>query len=108
LYGGEGFEAELVHLDGHAVVRVRGEVDLVARPELTAALNDALDKSPELVVDLSETTFFDASGLAAIVTAYERAKRRGGAVSVRSPSVMTRRVLEITGVDRLVAVENDT
>jgi anti-sigma B factor antagonist len=107
LYGDAGFEAQLVHADGEAVVRVRGEVDFAARPELDETFADALSASARVVVDLSETTFMDASGIAALVEAHKRAGQHGGAVIVRSPSAMTRRLLAITGVDGLVTIESE-
>ena len=50
------------------VVPLKGEIDLHVSPTVTATLNDLIDKKPErLVVDLSEVSYIDSAGLAALI-----------------------------------------
>lgn len=76
------------------MVFASGEVDLDTVREFQAAVDSALEQAPaELVFDLGGTTFMDSSGLAVLVAASNRAK-----VSIRNPSTMVRRVVEISGL----------
>ncbi|MEU9891220.1 STAS domain-containing protein [Sphaerisporangium sp. NPDC051017] len=91
------------------VLRVRGDVDISCSPELRERLLAALEPPrPRLDVDLSEVTFMDASGVAALMAARRRSLRLGGGVRLVSPSSSVRRVLEASGLSsrfpvRLVA-----
>jgi len=49
------------HRDEGCTVVLRGEFDLACHATLGAALDDALRRNPEVVVDLSEVTFLDGS-----------------------------------------------
>jgi len=78
---------------GTAIVTARGEIDLYTAPMLSSALQEALAGSTELiVVDLSEVTFMASSGLAALLTGLDEAKRHrcelrlaGGGRAVQRP-----------------------
>jgi anti-sigma B factor antagonist len=107
IVGGQNaeFEVETTVDGGVTVVAVRGEVDLDTASRLEEALRTAGDDAPGLIVDLSATSFFDSTGIHALL----RAGSRAGAQGVRlflvcSPAGIPRRVLEITGVERLYAV----
>lgn len=99
------FAVETTVDGGATVVAVRGEVDLDTAPRLEEALSRAGDSTRCLIVDLSSTSFFDSSGIHALL----RGGSQVGAQGVRlflacGPAGIPRRVLEITGVDRLYAV----
>ena len=78
-------------------VNVTGEVDLFAAPTLAAALQQALDGESPVIVDLSDCSFFESSGLNALLSADlapERAGRRF--LVVRPPSSCADRMLSLT------------
>jgi anti-sigma B factor antagonist len=59
-----------------------------------------------IVVDLSGVTFIDSTGLGVLVTALKRTRDAGGQLTLRSPTRSTRKVLDITGLSNLVAIED--
>jgi len=60
-----------------SLVRIVGEIDLDAAPRLRRVLERAAaDSSGDLVVDLSDVTFMDCSGLAPLLEAKNRLKGR--------------------------------
>src|ERR1700751_3321836 len=65
---------------GHSnVLPLKGEIDLHVSPAVTASLNAMIDKKPErLVVDLSDVTYIDSAGLAALIAAMQRVEGYGG------------------------------
>jgi anti-anti-sigma factor len=86
-------------------VRVIGELDLCTAPLLAEALVRELDAAVELLLDLSEVSFLDSSGLHAIVSAARAARAKGGVVLVDSPlPAQARRVIEITHLEELLHV----
>ena len=89
------------------VVGVRGEVDICTAPELGGLLDAVLDQGhTSIVLDLAEVDFLDAAGLRVIVHVSGRLRSSGGELTLRSASVMIRRILDITGLIALVHVES--
>lgn len=82
-----------------AVVRVAGELDMSTAEELQTALA-ALSESRSLVIDLSECTFLDSTGVRAIASCV----REGRRVSLVAVDPGIRRILEITALDTMVEV----
>jgi anti-anti-sigma factor len=75
---------------------------------LRRALDEALEASPHTVVDFTELSFIDSSGLSVLVEAHKRARDRGGVFVVRNPTPMLRRLLDITRLDSLLVLETSS
>lgn len=87
--------------DGVPVVAVAGEVDIATAPLLRAELTTQLAQSPVvLVVDLREVTFFDSSGIGALLAAHHRAADLR--VVADRPAVL--RTLHFSGMDTVFRV----
>ncbi len=86
---------------------IAGEVDLATSPEFRRALFDALDAgASELTLDMAHVEFIDATGIGALVSAANRARRTGGRIILRSPSPAVRRVLGAVDLDGVIQVES--
>ena len=82
----------------HTVVGVSGEVDAATSDPLRAAIFDVIEGGqPKVVIDMSEVSFIDSSGLRVLIGAYKAAESAGGALRVGNPSEAVVRLLEITG-----------
>jgi anti-sigma B factor antagonist len=87
---------------GAAVVHVSGELDLATAPRLEEAVASAPPATP-IVIDLSGCTFLDSAGMRSLVNASRRTLPEGRIHLVTTdPGIL--RVLEITGIDTVVAV----
>ena len=92
--------------DGAIVVRLAGELDLYNAHLVRDALLAAAKREPErLVIELSEVTFIDSTGLGVLIEARTKLKNRG-AFLLAGPGLETRRALEISGLDRHFAVHD--
>jgi len=86
-----------VSTDG--VVTVSGEIDVVNSPDLGVELSERAGVSTgTLVVDLSEVTFMDSSGLRILLETDETCRHRHSSLVLHNPSPAVRRLLEITGL----------
>lgn len=91
-------DIQRVDVDGGAVVLVvRGEIDIASVAELESALDLAL-ADRHLVLDLTEVTFVDSTGLRAFIIANDLAVARGGRLTLAASPGPVRRLLDITGV----------
>jgi anti-sigma B factor antagonist len=92
--------------EGHAVVYVEGEIDLVTSPALREALAGAVEESASVIVDMGGVHFVDSSGLSALVWGQRGAQQAGGSLRIRRPSAMLRRMLHRTALDSLLLIDD--
>ena len=86
-------------------VAVAGEVTFSNVGDFDRALEEALERGARnLVVDLTEVTFIDSSGLSALLTASARARDQGGAVALVLAEGEPPSIFRFRGVDRLLAL----
>lgn len=86
-----------------AVYRFVGELDALTAPHLRQVLA-RMASSPKAVIDLSEVVFIDSTGLNALVGGIRRIRECGGQVAVSSSSPQVRRLLMLTGFERIVSL----
>jgi anti-sigma B factor antagonist len=83
------------------VIGVAGEIDLYAAPELKERVARAIEEGrTRLVVDLSEATFIDSTGVGVLVGAQRRLEELGGSLDLVCTNRNVMRVLEIVGLER--------
>lgn len=88
---------------GGVVVKVFGELDLATTPKLESALEESTSPLP-LVLDLSDCTLIDSSGVRALVNAAREMRDAGHRLAVVASDPGILRVLEITAVDELMSI----
>ena len=94
-----------LELGSVAGVAVLGEIELETAPELSAALDDAIRRTAgPFVIDLSTVGFLDSTGIGCLIRARALLSADDRTLSLVCPPGSTRRVLEIVGVDELVAI----
>lgn len=82
-----------------SVIAVQGELDLSSAPDLKWMLTDALEAGrSRLVVDLSETTFMDSTGLGVLIGLNKRLED-GSELLIVCPPGVVRQVFEFSGTD---------
>ena len=86
------------------LVTVMGEVDVGTAPEFEEELAKAVDRGlgDGLVIDLSNVTFIDSTGLNALVRALERQRLAGGSLALVSADSRVAMMLEVTRLDRVL------
>jgi len=90
------------------VVKVRGELDVFSSPRLREQLLDVIDTGPiRLVVDLSDVTFLDSTGLGVLVGIYHRLRARNGTMSFVGANERVRRVFHVTQLTKIFMLYDD-
>ena len=93
---------EVADLRGDRLLVLQGEMDIATAPELLAMLTRLRAYNHAVVLDLSEVTFMDSTGLTILMDAWLEAERDGWSFSIRSASPAVRRVVALAGVERLI------
>jgi anti-anti-sigma factor len=81
--------------DGHVVVSLRGELDLVDASVVAAALGALTARDPWIIVDLSGLEFIDAAGIAALSRGRRQARNAGGGLLLAAPQPQVQRILSL-------------
>jgi anti-sigma B factor antagonist len=90
--------------DDREILFVEGELDIATGPSLVEGANALLASSaPSCLLDLEGVSFVDSSGLQAILIVQKRVEARGGSLALTGARDQVVRLLEISGVDQLVA-----
>ena len=86
-----------------ALVSVSGELDLHTAGCLQARIEEAdTVGAGTVLVDLSEISFIDSSALEVLVRESKRLESRGHSLVLVTNDPRTRRILEVTGLDRVL------
>jgi anti-sigma B factor antagonist len=86
-----------------ALVSVSGELDLYASDAVKRGIDEADAVGADtVVVDLSEISFIDSTALGVLVQETKRLEGRGHSLVLVTNDPRTRRVLEVTGLDRVL------
>ena len=102
------FEATISE-PGVPVLLVNGEIDVASAPEFHASLSDLIGQEPEvLIVDLSEVTFIDSTGLGVLVGAEKQMRDAGQALRLVVTQPQITRLLELTGLNEVFTVLSST
>ena len=101
-------EVETEERDGLVQVTLRGELDLSTVGKVEEELRKAESARATIVVlDMTQLTFLDSTGLRAVVTADERLRGQGGRlVIVRGPEPV-HRVFTITRLEERLEIVDD-
>jgi anti-sigma B factor antagonist len=94
--------------DRSNVLPLKGEIDLHVSPSVTASLNSMIEKKPQrLVVDLSDVTYIDSAGLAALIGAMQRVEGYGGKFLLAGLQETVRSIFEISRLDQVFQIFPD-
>ena len=91
---------------GRLTVYLCGELDHHQAKETIRSVDELVDEylPRDCVLDLSELSFMDSSGIALIIRLSRRMNNIGGRVWIENPNAQPRRVIDASGIDRLVPV----
>ena len=93
--------------NGTAVAKLSGEIDHLNARELRAQLDKYIITAQprELAMDFGNITFMDSSGIGLIMGRSKLMKECGGRLEVRNTQPYIRRVLKLSGIERIVSIK---
>jgi anti-sigma B factor antagonist len=87
------------------VLSVSGEVDISTCAELRAAIESAGSRAFEVLLDLSDTTFMDSTGLHTMLRAQAGLADDNVRLALVCPAGPVLRLLTLTGLDRMFEID---
>jgi len=90
---------------GWQCIAVSGEIDLATVPELETAIDSVLSSnSHPLVVDLTESSFMDSTGLKTLVMANRRFDENGRPFAIAVSGGPVSRLIDLSGVETSIRI----
>ncbi|MDP9384988.1 MAG: STAS domain-containing protein [Actinomycetota bacterium] len=96
------FDVRVSEADGSTVVTFTGDLDVVAVPRASRAIEDAQSAGGTVVLDLRHLRFMDSSGLRVVLAAQRRASELGARLLVAPGEAGVRRLFDLSGVGALI------
>jgi anti-anti-sigma factor len=104
----ERFEVGVGPAEGNGrVVTARGELDLAAADHLWETVEPLLTPGAVVVLDGTDMTFLDSSGLRILLQAHKRAQADGADFRVVAPQQAVQRVLDLAGAAGYLNMRDD-
>ena len=94
--------------NGVSTLKLIGELDLHAVPELRAQfLAFASAKTPVVLVDFSDATYIDSSGLAVLIEYFKESATFGGKLGLFGLQKKVLAVFQLVRLDRFFSIAED-
>ena len=87
------------------VAVLKGRLDTATASATEAKLLAMLEGGGKVVADLAEVHYVSSAGLRVLLKAAKQAKQGGGGFAVAAPQAPVREVLEISGFDKILAIQ---
>lgn len=83
---------------------VSGEIDHHTAKAMREELDERIRNSSlkKLDIDFSEVSFMDSSGIGFVMGRYKLVKEFGGTVEIKNPPLQIKKVLRLSGLDKIV------
>jgi anti-sigma B factor antagonist len=90
--------------DGTAILAPSGDIDLDVSQQLRQALLQRLDDTGAVLVDMAGVGYIDSSGIAALIEAFQHARKRGLRFALARVPERAMRVIKIARLDRVFPI----
>lgn len=96
--------------NGRLTLLPSGELDHHSAKGTIKRIEDLIEEylPRDCVLDLSELTFMDSSGIAVILRVHKRMRELGGRAWIEGTQAQPARVIDASGIDRMVPVLSKT
>lgn len=97
---------EYKFLDGVLCIRLQGELDHSVAPALKQEIDVliASDRAKHVILDLSGLSFMDSTGVGLVLGRYKKLSQKGIPLAIRSPSSVAAKVLQVSGITKLIQI----
>ena len=99
--------ASITEQSGRTVVALTGEIDMEEASKVRRALLDSMKQKRDILVDLSQVTYIDSSGIASLIEGLQAARKQKNDLALVSVSQRARRVLELARLDKVFTIHAD-
>lgn len=101
-----GLDHRVEHVDGMAVVRLSGELDLSVADRLRELLDDCINSGAARIrLHMEGVRFVDSRAIGVLIGAQKRAEAAGGGIRVAEPQPTVRKAFDILGLRPVFGID---
>ena len=78
-----------------------GRIDTVTSPEFDRVVQQQIDRSESLIIDLGQCNYLSSTGIRVLLAAFKKVKSKGGSLTISGVLPEVFQVLETTGLHRV-------
>ena len=99
---------KIINEDNKVIALLSGEIDHHNAKSLRQDIDFSLreNQPEELIMDFSEVGFMDSLGIGLVMGRYKLMQEIGGNLVVRNPPPHIKKVMRLSGIDRLASICN--
>ena len=87
------------------IIEVSGDLDLDKTDEFRNQVFEAFDKEHKVVLDMSQVSYIDSSGISVLIESHQKAKDQGKEFLILKPSEPVTSIIEIAKLDKFFIIE---
>tara|TARA_B100000029_G_scaffold240418_1_gene237601 strand:- start:301 stop:633 length:333 start_codon:yes stop_codon:yes gene_type:complete len=95
---------DITERDGATIVALSGDVDLETSPAVRQGLIECIEKHDNVIVDMSQVSYIDSSGVASLVEAFQLSRKKGSSFALAHVSAAALRVLNLARLDKVFSI----
>ena len=94
--------------DKQLIVEITEEIDHHVAEKIRRKVDDEITRymPRKTIFDFSRVSFMDSAGIGMLIGRYKMMKLIGGGLEIVNISSTVRRILEMSGIDRIIPMEN--
>ena len=87
---------------------ISGEVDHHTAKSIRSEIDSAIEinQPSQTILDFSEVTFMDSSGIGLVMGRYKIMQGIGGTVAIQNPPNNIKKVMQLAGLDKIASINN--
>jgi anti-sigma B factor antagonist len=87
------------------LVSLKGEVDIYSIGKFRESIEERIKtQAPEIILDCTELSYMDSTGMGALIELRNKAKEMGQKLIMMNPRPNIKKLLNITGVDKIIEI----
>ena len=91
--------------DSSIIIEVSGDVDLDKTDEFRNQVFNAFDKEHKVILDMSQVSYIDSSGISVLIESHQKAQELGKDLVILKPSESVTSVIEMAKLDTFFVIE---
>ena len=91
--------------DSSIIIEVSGDVDLDKTDEFRNQVFNAFDKERKVILDMSQVSYIDSSGISVLIESHQKAQELGKDFVILKPSESVTSVIEMAKLDTFFVIE---
>ena len=87
------------------MVSIRGEIDIYSIEKFRDTIEEKIKtQTSEIILDCSESSYMDSTGMGVLIELRNKTKELGQKIIMMNPRPNIRKLLALTGVDKIIEI----